>query len=161
MKKQLIISAIVLSILGSATFVGSQAFAQTSGQDTIVQMIADKFHLNKSDVQSVFDQHQTTRLQERQQKIADRLTQAVKDGKITEAQKSLIENKLKELAANRQSSFDKFKDMTQDERRAEMQKQKQALDDWAAQNGIDPQYLFPGFGMGMQSMHGRGHMRDW
>lgn len=149
-----------MSVLGTGAFVSTQAFAQTSGQDTIVQMISDKFHLNKSDVQSVFDQHRTTHMQERQQKIADRLTQAVKDGKITEGQKTLIENKLKELVANRQSSFDKLKDMTPDERRAEMQKQKDALDAWAKQNGIDPQYLFPGFGMGMQGMHERGHLRD-
>ena len=120
--------------------------------------MSDKFHLNKADVQSVFDQHRATQLQNRQQKIDDRLTQAVKDGKITDAQKTLIENKLKELAANRQAEFAKLKSMTPEERKEERQKQKQALDDWAKQNGINPQYLFPGFGMRMFT---HSHMRDW
>ena len=45
---------------------------------------------------------------------------------------------------NRQKNLEDWHNMSADERRVAMQKQKQELETWASQNGIDLQYLFAG-----------------
>lgn len=70
-----------------------------------------------------------------------RLEKLVVDKKITDAQKMLIENKLKELISEHKSEKDALKNMTRQERRAHREKELADLLSWAKQNGIDPQYL--------------------
>lgn len=57
---------------------------------TIVEMLTQRFGLKQADVQSVFDNARTAR-------IEARLTQLVLDGQITEVQKTAILAKQKEL----------------------------------------------------------------
>lgn len=123
------------------------AMGSNGNSSTLVQKIADKFHINTSDVQAVFDQERSERQAEMQVKFEERLTQLVKDGKITNAQKQLIIAKHKELQATRQANGSAWQNMSSEERRVQMQAEKQALDDWAKQNGIDHSYLFGGMGM--------------
>jgi hypothetical protein len=75
------------------------------------------------------------------------LSQAVKDGKLTEAQKKLLIAKHNELFSQRETHFDELKNMTPQERKAKMQKRRDELENWAQQNDIDPSYL-AGFGKG-------------
>ena len=141
-KKQLVISAIVITITGATLFVPqASAEEKTNGMDTLIQKISDTFHLNKTDVQKVFDEHRAEHIAKREGKFEDRLSQAVKDGKLTEEQKTLILNKMKELAS------ESFKNMTPEERRSAMQKKHQELENFAKQNNIDSKWLMPGFGM--------------
>lgn len=167
-KKKLIISALVLTIAGIGIFKSTQAFAQDTNNNpfsTLVQKIADKFQLKKEDVQAVFDQDRTERKAQMETKRAERqaegekkylaqLDQWVKDGKITEAQKTLILNKHKELQSNRPSELQNMQGKTEEEKKAAMEAKKtematkrKELEDWAKQNDIDLQYLF-GAGMG-------------
>jgi hypothetical protein len=118
-------------------------------------MIAQKFNLNQSDVQSVFDQYRQDRRSQMEAQFKTRLDQDVASGKITADQETLILNKRKELADNRASQMANFKNMTQAERQAAWQKDRQDLTDWAKQNGIDIQYFFGGFGH-MGGGHGFG-----
>jgi len=152
MKKQIIISAIVLVVVGGRLLT-SQALAADKAHDfdTLVQKISDTFHLNKDDVQNVVTKHRSDHMAKRQSNYEDLLSQAVKEGKLTDVQKSLILVKRKELADEVKSKKDTLKNMTPEERKAAMQKQKQALKDWAKQNNIDLTWLMPGFGM-------RGHL---
>jgi hypothetical protein len=77
--------------------------------------------------------------------VDDRLTQAVKDGKITEAQKAKILAKREELQAKREA----WKDKTPEERQQARQELHDQLKQWADDNGIPLSYLM--------TMHGQHH----
>ncbi|HSX17186.1 MAG TPA: hypothetical protein VLH86_03740 [Patescibacteria group bacterium] len=134
-KKPLIMAG-VGAVVGLAAFAGV-ASAQTptitdNGQQTLVDKIATRFNLNKSDVQAVFDEDRTAHQAEMKQRMDDRLTQAVKDGKITEAQKTLIENKQQEL----QTYIESIKDKTPAERKTLMRAKLTEVEQWAKDNGL-------------------------
>ncbi len=152
-RKKLIMATLAITAVSGVTALGiGKAFADTSSKTTLVQMIAQKFNLNQSDVQSVVDQYRQDRQTQMEAQFKTKLDQDVTAGKITAAQETLIINKHQELATNRAAQMANFKAMTQAQRQAAMQKNKQDLTDWAKQNGIDVQYLFGGFGR----MGGRG-----
>jgi hypothetical protein len=159
-KKMLLIPLAALIVTGTTLGVASQAHAQTNNTNpiaSIVAKIAQKFGLKEADVQSVFDQDRKDRQTQMEAKYEATLTQDVKDGKITEAQKQLILAKHKELQTKRQSDFANKKNLTPEQRKAEMTQEKQDLDAWAKQNGIDAKYLFGGGKMGMgRGMGGHG-----
>jgi cellobiose-specific phosphotransferase system component IIA len=75
----------------------------------------------------VFDAEREAREAERQEEVSDRLQDAVDDGDITAAQKTLIEKKLQELQAARE-------------------KQRTELEKWAEDNDVDVKYLMGGHG---------------
>jgi uncharacterized membrane protein YhiD involved in acid resistance len=137
----------VTTLIGAGTFAGvasAQATNSVQGNDSLVDKITQKFNLNKDDVQKVFDENKADRQAERQQHIEDRLNQAVKDGKITEAQKAAILDKMQEM----QTYLDSIKDKTADEKRGLMKTKMDELKKWADDNGLS-QYL--------PMMVGRGH----
>ena len=146
--KKLIFPVVALTVLGLAVLDVNLASADnsSSSRDTIVQKIAEKFNLNKDDVQQVFDEVSNEHKAEMQAREEERLNQLVTDGKITEDQKTLIQNKHKELRTERESNKDNFKDLTPEERRAQMEEKKTELKTWADENGIDVSYLMPDFG---------------
>lgn len=142
MKRQLIVPAIALGIIGASALgvMGAKAQTSTSSQ-TLVQKIAQKFNLKESDVQAVFDEDRSVHQAEMQQKVNDKLDRAVKDGKLTDAQKQAIQMKLQELQKNREANEDRVKDMSEADRKAAMQKERADLEQWAKDNNIDMQYL--------------------
>jgi competence protein ComGC len=147
MKKTLLIPALALTMAGTVLFATNQVNAQgTDRQTTLVQKLADKFGLNKDEVQAVFDQEKTDRQADRQNKFGARLDQLVKDGKITEAQKQLILDKFKTIEADRAAKMEQMKSMTPDQRKAAMKADHEALQKWASDNGIDLKSVFGGFG---------------
>jgi hypothetical protein len=129
---------VVLTLIGAGIIGVVSVKAQTSGASTtLVQMIADKFGLKTADVQAVFDQHRQNLQTDRQTRYIAFLDQAIKDGKLTAAQKQLLLTKHQDLQTNRQAKHDDLKT-------------------WATQNNIDLQYLlggmshrFGGMGRGM------------
>ncbi|MBI3341652.1 hypothetical protein HY024_00855 [Candidatus Curtissbacteria bacterium] len=137
-------------LIGTGALGAVQVYAQSSNgaYPAIVQKLVDKFHLNPDEVKSVFDQNRQERTANRQQKLEDRLSQLVKDGKISQDQKQKILAKLKELQANRQANLQSAKSMTPEQRKAAIQKERDDLKAWAQQNGIDLKNLMirPGFG---------------
>jgi hypothetical protein len=129
--KNIILASASVLALGVASFTGmSLASAATSpnSSDSLVDKIASKFNLNKNDVQKVFDDDKTAREAERQKDFSDRLQNKVDSGDITATQKTLIENKMKELQSKKDTEL---KD----------------LQKWASDNKIDMKYLH-GFGRG-------------
>jgi hypothetical protein len=109
----------------------------TDPMSSLVQKIASKFNLNKDDVQKLFDEDKTTHEAEREQQIATRLQGFVDDGTITATQKTAIENKLKELKAERESDKETLKDLTDAQRKAKMDEKKTELESWAKEQGLD------------------------
>ncbi len=140
-RKTIAISA--AAVLG-AGLIGVSTVSAANSPGTLANKIASTFHLNASDVQKVIDQNHSDREAQHQQDMKARLDQAVKDGKITGAQETLIIDKQKELQSQRES----LKDKTPEERRTAMQQTRTELEAWAKQNNIPLQYLAP-FGRGM------------
>jgi hypothetical protein len=144
-KNKLIIAAAVTAAVGAASLTGMQLVSAQSNNPTdgnnLIQKIAQKFNLKSADVKAVFDQNQAEHQAARQQKITDELTQAVKDGKLTETQKQLILAKMTEVQAQMQANRDSLKDKTPAERKAAMEAQKADLEAWAKTNNISTDYL--------------------
>jgi hypothetical protein len=152
MTKKTLITVATVSVLSGGLVAVTNAFAQTSasgqnGIPSLVQEIANKFHLNTSDVQSVFDQHKQEMQSKMESNYETYLQNLVNSGKITEEQQQMILNKHKALLSQMQSNKNNFKNMTPAERKSQMQASLQELKNWAKQNDINLQYLRP-FGPG-------------
>lgn len=166
MNKKIILSASALAVIGAGLLSTTSTFAQSSTDTTnpmssLVQKISEKFNLDQADVQAVFDQEHQERHAQMEGKFDAKLSQYVTDGKITEAQKQLIIQKRAELKANLETNRDSMQNMTPAERHAAMESERQALQTWATENGIDIQYLMP-HGPGGKGHHKmRGGMRDF
>jgi hypothetical protein len=137
MKRKSLIVAAAVATLGVAGTTGlsiANAATDTSSDPTssLVQKIADKFKLNKSDVQAVFDEQRSEMEAKHEQEVKDNLTQAVTDGKITQDQADKITAKLKEIQTNR----DAMKDKTVTERQQARQQNRDDMKQWAQDNGI-------------------------
>lgn len=128
-----------ISGLGVASAATDQS--ASGGASSLITKLAEKFNLKKEDVQAVFDEDRAAREAERQQKLEERLGQAVTGGKITEAQKAKIIAKLAELKAQHQANRDAMEDKTAAERRTSMQQEREGLRQWAKDNGIALKYL--------------------
>jgi len=139
----------------------------TNPMTALVSAIAQKFNLNPTDVQQVIDQQRTAMEQQMQAKHAEEqktvLDQAVKDGKITQAQEDLILAKQAEM----KTFMESLKNKTHAERKTAFEANKMALTQWAKDNNIPEQYLMhrgPGGrggeqgGPGGRGMGGRGMM---
>lgn len=153
MTKKTMITVAAVSVLSGGLVMATNAFAQTTangqnGVPSLVQEIANKFHLNTSDVQAVFTQHKQEMMQKNEQNYESYLQNLVTTGKITEAQKQLILSKHNELLSQMKNNLKNFKSMTPAERRAQIQSTMQDLKNWATQNNIPLEYLRP-FGPGM------------
>jgi hypothetical protein len=143
-KKPLIIagmaSTVALSGVAGTGLVSAATSGDSSSQSSVASLadaIATKFNLSKSDVQLVIDQNRSEHQAERQKKFEARLEQAVKDGKLTSAQKDEVLAKEQEL----KSYMDSIKDKTPQERRQLMKTKLDELKTWADQNNIAKEYL--------------------
>lgn len=173
MNKKTILTAAAVSVLGAGILTASTAFAQTESTATtqdpmnsLVQKIADKFNLNKTEVQAVFDEVHDERHAAMKADMEEKLSQYVTDGKITEAQKQLILQKHKEMQSERKANKDEFKNLSSDERKTQMDAKRTELETWAKENGIDLQYVMPHGGKGVFMIrHGDsgpgGHGQSW
>lgn len=142
-KPAVITSAIVggamLSVMGL-----SAVSAQGQGQSDLVDKLAQKFNLNKSEVQKVFDEERAAHEAERKAKMKERLDQLVKDGKLTQDQANKIVAKFEENKTFRES----LKDKSAEERKAAMEQHRTEMEQWAKDNGIDLKYIRPHGGPG-------------
>lgn len=147
MKHKILIPLAVFVVLGGIAFGSSRIYAESydSSEVTIIQKIAQRFGVSESDVQAVFDEMHKERQEHMQVQMADRLTKLVTEGTITEQQKQLLLAKQEELQTSRIVNREAMKSMTPEQRKEEMNKQKQELEAWAAEHGIDLS-LFPFMG---------------
>lgn len=157
-RKKLIIALVVVG-LATVGIGGAYAATTKSGNhmSSLVTAIASRFNLNASDVQVVFDEQRTLMHEqmqvEKNQRITDRINEAVTDGKLTQEQANKILAKMAELEANRTALEGK----TPEEIRTLMQAEMKTLKQWASDNDIPTQYLQ--FGKGIGRGHGFGPMK--
>lgn len=153
-KKIVVLSALALVVTVGLVITNSQVLAQNTAKpnpfSSLVQMIADKFHLNKDDVQAVFTQYREQQKQNReqnmQQREQNRLDKLVQDNKITTAQKQAILDELNAL--KNKYNPENNKNLTPDQRKQQFQDMQNEIKSWAQSQGIDPSYVMGGFGMG-------------
>lgn len=164
-KKPLLIAGIATTI-AVASVAGASAAnnsGNTNPRDNLINKIAKKFNLKPAEVKAVFEQEHSERQAKADQNVETKLTQLVKDGKITEDQKSAILAKRAELKKDMEANRDSMKDKTPAERKALMDQKKADLEAWAKDNNIPTEYIHfvfghvPG-GHGQRGPGGRGHM---
>jgi len=147
-KKSLLVAGAVaatgIASLGAAG--AASAATNSKGPDALIDKLATKFNLNKDEVKAVFEEERAVHQAEREQAMKDRLSQAVKDGKLTQAQADKITAKMAEMKAFHES----LKDKTKEERKTAMDAKRDELKKWAEDNDI-PAGFFPMGGPG------RGH----
>lgn len=158
MNKKYILPAITILAAGAMLFGVTTTYANTYDAQTFVQKLAVKLGVSEDKVQNAVNDLRTERQSEMQEKLEEKVTQAVKDGKITETQKSAILAKHKEMQAKHISTRDEFKDMTAEERRSAMQKERDELKIWADEQNIDLKEFLGikgkwGMGWKMKMMH--------
>jgi hypothetical protein len=154
MKKKVILPTILaLSVLVVGILANSVSAQDTSNYPPIVQKISDKFNLNVSDVQQVFDEEADEKRAERFAFFADRLDELVSEGKLREAQKESILDKHEEM----QDKMEGLKDLAPEERKDKMRELHEEFKNWAEEQGIDLPLIGP-FGKGYMSGFHKGYM---
>lgn len=133
MNKKVLASILTLGVIISVGYFSSNYVLASDNMphDQLITRIAQKFNLKESDVEAVFTAVHDERMAEMEKNREDKLSQAVSDGVITEAQKTAILAKIKEHQGERQQN------------REEMQS-------WFKSQGIDETKLrsYLGFGRG-------------
>lgn len=152
-------AAAVIATLGAGTVGTTSALAASheSAQNrmgTLVTALAQKFNLAPADVQAVVDQqhkmHKDAAKQAATTRMTAMLAQAVKNGKITQAQSDLIKTKQTEVIAFEASLQGK----TAAERHTAITNELAALKTWATTNSIPESFISRAFG-GMKAGFGR------
>jgi len=158
MKKQLVVAGIVAGIatagvmgVGIANAAADTSTTTTNPMSSLVDAIASKFNLNKTEVQAVFDAQRTQMEANREATVKKEVAQLVTDGKITQAQADKINAKRAELQKEREANKDTVSTKTREEMKTEMDAKRTELEQWAKDNGISTDYLRYVFG------GGRGH----
>lgn len=129
------------------------AQGQNGNQGSMVDRIATKFNLKKEDVQKVFEEQHVANQAQRQKDMQSKIDQAVKDGKITQAQADKLAAKHKEMAEYMES----LKDKTPEERRTAMKAKQTEMRKWMTDNNIPAGLMGPRGGeRGMRGQMGHG-----
>jgi hypothetical protein len=136
-----IIIAIVIGVLVVGVFGAGAVMAasSTTTKKSIVDRLSERFNLKTDDVKKVFTEAQEERLQVMRDAFEKQLATAVKEGKITEEQKTTILKKQDQILAKQK----------------ELTTLQQELRGWADDNNVDLGILGRG---GKHGMGGRGMM---
>lgn len=164
MNKSFLLPIVAVAAAGAVAVTSATAYAQAATNSggpypPLVTRIAEKFGLNVDDVQAVFDEDRETRHAERQRELEDRLNQAVAAGGLTEEQKQLILSEHAELHAKMEALRENTLNLSREDRRAAMERQRAELQSWAKENGIDESYMMMKMG-GQGRGDGMMHMRE-
>jgi len=161
MKKQSIVAAIVAGVVTVGLSGVGVAYAATNPgsnhMSSLVDAVATKFNLNRSDVQSVFDSERAKIETTREQSVKDEIAALVTSKKLSQAQADALNTKRTELQAQREANRTADQNKTEAERDTLRQTRKTEIDAWLKQQGIDQQYgyLLAGGGHGHGGMHGK------
>lgn len=153
LSKKAILPIAAVTLLGAGVYGVAQVSAasdQIDPQASLVQKLADKFKLDKAQVQAVFDEEHAAHQAKHEKKLEERLNQAVTDGKLTQAQKDAIVAENKKL----KGILEEAKNGTVEERRAAMEKARTEARTWAEQNNLSPKWLMMGMGAHHKGMGG-------
>lgn len=124
------------AVVTGGFFLAGSVSADTNRPDSLIDRIAARFNLNRSDIEGVMNEERAAHQAERQKEFESRLSDAVQRGAITEEQKKLIEEKHAALKNEREASRDAWRNMSKEERRAEHKKRHEEMASWMKANNI-------------------------
>ena len=107
MNRKVLAAVLALGIIASVGYFGSNyvlADDENPMHQTLISRIAEKFNLKESDVEAVFEAVRDEKHEEMKAEREKRLSQAVSDGVITEAQKMAILSKMNENISERRGN---------------------------------------------------------
>ena len=151
-RKVILPTMLALSIL-VVGILATNVTAANSNYPPIVTKIAQKFNLNISDVQEVFDDERDERRAEMFARFSERLDELVSSGEITSSQKGAILDKHEEM----QNKMDELRNLSPEERRDKMQSIHEEFRSWLKDQGFENLAIGP-FGHGFKRGFGMGHM---
>lgn len=139
MKKSLAAAAITLMGTGVAgTAFAAENIQQPSGRfENIIEAIAEHFNVSVEEVQAIFKAQRQEIIENRIEKAETQLNNAVEDGALTEEQANAIREHREDMREFMQS----LENMTQVERRAAVEAQREANKQWAEENNIPAAFL--------------------
>ncbi|HTK39235.1 MAG TPA: hypothetical protein VL362_00030 [Patescibacteria group bacterium] len=163
MNKHLVAATIAgtvgLAGLSTAGMVAAQSNQSSEHPtDGLVSALAEKFHLNKDDVQAVFDAQHQRHAQEREATVKEQLSKLVSNGTLTQTQADKILAKRDEIHTQREANRSHAHDKTSADMHDDMENHMSDLRTWAKDNGIPAMYLRfvvgePGGPHGAMHMH--------
>lgn len=115
--------------------------AQGTGDSNLVEKIATRFNLSQDEVQAVFDEEHESREAEMQTQFSAQLQAKVDEGVITDAQKTLLEEKMAAMHDEREAAREAEGEFTHAERHAKMKAKRTELKKWLKDNGIPTDIL--------------------
>lgn len=140
--KNLLAAGIVTTVAAGSLIGTGMASAQSSdGADSIIDKIATRFNLDKSEVETTFSEHREERQVERQEKHTEHLASLVIDGTLTQAQADALTAKHTELREARDALKDQ--DLTREEMHEAMETAREEMKTWAEEQGIDLDAIRP------------------
>lgn len=155
-----------ITAISAAGFTGASMVSAASTTDSsnpmssLVDAMASKFNLDKTQVQAVFDEQKSAMQAEREAEMKTKIAQLVTDGEITQAQADKINTKRAELQKERETNREAMQSMTDAERKAEMESHKTEMDAWFSENDIDTEYRYLLIGVRGHGHGSPGGMRD-
>lgn len=133
MKRKIILpTMLALSIL-TIGILATNVTAQQVSYPPMVAKIANRFNLNVSDVQQVFDEDREERRADMFARFSERLDGLVSSGELTSTQKDAILDKHEEM----QNKMDELKDLSFEERKTKMHEIHDEFHAWLKEQGID------------------------
>jgi hypothetical protein len=135
--KKLILPMAAVALVGASTFGIVTANAASSPNQSLVQDIANTFHLDPSKVQAVFNQHSAQVQATAETRYQDRLQTAVTKGKLTQSQMNEILAEHAALLGQLASA----RSQTGAARRQAVEKVRQDAKSWAEQNDLPVSWL--------------------
>lgn len=156
--RMIVPTAALMALVGVNVYTADAADAAEAERTSLVDKIIAQFNLNKDDVQKIVDEHRAQRQKEHRDRVNTALDDAVAAGKITAEQKQMILVKHDEMQKSRATTRTPGDRAANQQQRAQ---ERQEMEQWAKDNGIDAQYVMMG-GVGRGGNHsgaGKGGMQ--
>ena len=158
MNKKIAVLGMALVLISGLVVAAGQVSAYGFGQgdhQTMISRFAQAFGKSEEEVKVVFDQIHQERQTQMQVEFEARLDAAVAAGTITAEQKQLIIAKHEELKVERESFRENEGSLTREEIRTSHLEQREELEQWAIDNGLDLSVWFELGKGGRKGMGGR------
>ena len=152
-KRIILPTMLALSILVIGVLATNVRADEVNNYPPIVAKIAERFNLNVTDVQSVFDEERDERRAEMYARFSEYLDELVSSGKITVNQKDTILAKHEEL----QNQIDELRSLPAEQRREKMKSLHDDFKNWLNDQGLQNLNIGSfghGFRMGHMGMMG-------
>lgn len=150
----MLIAVSVIAIAAGATQASAYFFGSNND---MTKTLAQKLGVSEDKVKEAFDSMHKEQEAKHKSELESRLSQAVANGKINDSQKKAI---LERFDAMHEKMYpEKFKNLTDTQRKTEFEKRKSEQENWAKENNIDQSTLQELMGFGKKGGMGFGMRR--